>query len=159
MMESVESLVNRLQSEKERTLTLFQALTESQWTRVIYTGPPAWTPRNFLAHFVSAEEQFLKLFKDIQVGGNGTPLGFFADEFNAEEQERFRDLSHGELLDLFSSNREEMIRWVKTLTAADLDKVGKHPVLGDLPLWEMIKALTLHSHLHERDLSRYFSQT
>jgi hypothetical protein len=156
MSEDTATLIDRLQAERDKTVAFFSALTADQWTSPVYSGESPWTPRNILTHTVSAEGEFLRLFRDVQTGGAGAPLGFFADEFNAAEQERFRGQSPQELLDEFLRRRAEMMDWVRGLSTADLEKTGRHPVLGDIPLWEMIKALTLHAHLHARDIRRFF---
>jgi hypothetical protein len=156
MTETIASLIERLNIEREKTVAFFSALTANQWNQTIYTGDSPWTPRNILAHTISAEGEFLRLFRDVQAGGAGAPLGFFADEFNAAEQERLGSLSQQELLSEFLRHRAEMIEWVRGLSTDDLEKTGRHPVLGDIPLWEMIKALTLHAHLHARDIRRFF---
>ena len=156
MTETPTSLIERLIAERDKTIAFFSALTANQWRQPVYTADPTWTPRNILAHTVSAEGEFLRLFRSVQAGGVGAPLGFFADEFNASEQERLGNLSQQELLSEFLHLRAEMIAWVGTLSDTDLEKTGRHPVLGDIPLWEMIKALTLHAHLHARDVRRFF---
>ena len=156
MTETIASLIERLNTERDKTVAFFSALTADQWRQPVYTGDAAWTPRNILAHTVSAEGEFLRLFRSVQAGGVGAPLGFFADEFNASEQERLGNLSQQELLSEFLRLRAEMIAWVGALSDVDLEKTGRHPVLGDIPMWEMIKALTLHAHLHARDIRRFF---
>ncbi len=147
-------LLARLQSERDKTVAFFSALIAEQWTSPVYGGPPAWTAREILAHIVSAEGEFLRLFRNVQAGGAGAPLGFFADEFNAAEPERFRGQSPQHLLSEFLRRRAEMMDWVGSLSTADLEKTGRHPVLGDIALGEMIKAETLHAHLHFRDIRR-----
>jgi hypothetical protein len=155
MTETVDSLLARMQSEREKTVGFFSALSAGQWASPIYGEPAVWTAREILAHIVSAEGEFLRLFRDVHSGGAGAPLGFFADEFNAAEQERFRGWSPQELLSEFLRRRAEMMDWVGSLSAADLEKTGRHPVLGDITLGEMIKAETLHAHLHFRDIRRF----
>jgi hypothetical protein len=154
MIETTASLLARLQSERDKTLAVFSALKEAEWTQVLYTGSSTWTFRDLLAHITSAEGEFLRLFRDVQAGGSGTPVDFLADEFNAAEQERFRKFSSQQLLTEFQKRRTAMMDWVASLTPADLEKTGKHPVLGELSLGDLVKSLTLHEHLHVRDLRR-----
>jgi len=155
MSETAASLVVRIQSERDKTLAVFTALKEPEWTQLLYTSSSAtWTFRDLLAHIVSAEGEFLRLFRDVQAGGSGTPVDFLADEFNAAEQERFRNFSPQQLLTEFQKRRTAMMDWVASLTPADLEKTGTHPVLGVLSLGDLIKSLTLHEHLHVRDLRR-----
>jgi hypothetical protein len=158
MSEDTGTLLARLNSESDKTIMYFNALNDNQSLKIIYSGTAAWTPRNILAHIVSAESEFLRLFQNVQTGGAGAPLGFFADEFNAAEQERLRGYSMQELMDEFLRLRKNMIDWVANLPSEDLLKTGRHPVLGEIPLWEMIKALTLHAHLHTRDIRRFFEE-
>ena len=154
MTETVETLLARLQSEREKTLAIFSSLKPVEWTQVLYAGAVPWTYRDMLAHIVSAEGEFLRLFRSVQAGGSGAPVDFLADEFNASEQERYRDFTPQQLLAEFQKRRTAMLDWVASLTPADLEKTGLHPVLGELALVDLVRSLTLHEHLHVRDLRR-----
>lgn len=156
MTETIVTLLDRLNLEHDKTLAFFSALKNGQWDQSIYTEKVNWTPRNILAHIVSAEGQFMQLFRNIQSGGSGTPEGFIMDEFNAAEQDRLHGRSAQELMAEFKRLRADMIRWVGELTPEDLEKQGNHPVLGVISLDQMILSMTLHAHLHTRDIRRFF---
>lgn len=154
MSDDLQTLLNRLDKECEKTKELFSSLTPGQRGQTIYRTSPEWTSRNILAHLVSAEREFLRLFQDICAGGGGAPEDFSPDEFNAREQVRMANISFQDLLVEFLKLRGETVNWVTGLSAEDLLKQGNHPVLGTICLADMISSLTLHAHLHCRDIRR-----
>jgi hypothetical protein len=107
-----------------------------------------------LAHFVSAEKQLLSLAQSVSRGGEGTPLEFDIDRFNAKEQSRLEGQSLTLLLDLLYLERQRTIEWVRTLGDDQLEKIGRHPALGDVNVETMIGAIYGHQLIHMRDLSK-----
>jgi len=75
-------IVKRLTEEGATALAFFNELDEADWERRIYSEGSRWTVRQILCHFVSAEEGFLRLGRDILSGGAGAPKGMDIDEFN-----------------------------------------------------------------------------
>ena len=84
--------------------------------------------------------------------GDGAPLGFDYDAFNAEEQKRLKNKSPEELLLALDEARRATLEWVRTLEDDQLDRVGRHPALGEITLETMITAIYGHQLLHMRDL-------
>ena len=76
MGERLDELVARLRKGGRKTAELLGGLGDDQWRLVLYEGPPAWTVRDLLAHFLSAEEGLLRLAQDVAAGGPGVPDGF-----------------------------------------------------------------------------------
>ncbi len=76
------------------------------------------------------------------------------DRFNAEEQARLEGIPPARLLDLLDQARGETIAWVGTLEAEQLDRVGRHPVLGEVSVETIIESIYGHQLLHMRDLIR-----
>ena len=147
----IEALLARLEKGSRKTGEIFGRLTPEQWQRVVYDEPTVWTMRDLLAHFVSAEASLLKLAQDIAAGGAGLPEDFDYDAFNAEEQARLRDQSPQELLRALNAARQETLNWARTLTDAQLDHVGMHPVLGEISLETMLVSMYGHQLFHMRD--------
>jgi hypothetical protein len=148
-----DALAAKLEKGRQKTFEIFSALTPEQWQQPLY-HEPAWQVRHLLAHFVSAERQLLALAQSVAAGGPGAPPDFDYDRFNADEQNRLEGRSLPTLLDLLDQERRQTIEWVRTLDADQLDKVGRHPVLGDVTVETMITAIYGHQLLHMRDLSR-----
>ena len=152
MSERIERLVARLQKGIGKTKAVFEAISPAQWETVLYEEPYPWTVRDLLAHFVSAEEGLLRIAQDIAAGGPGAPEGFDYDAYNAAEQKRLADVPPEKLLADLTAARQRTIEWVKSLQEADLDRVGRHPALGEIDLETFINAIYGHQLLHMRDL-------
>jgi len=107
-----------------------------------------------LAHFLSAEVGLLRIGQDIAAGGPGAPEGFDYDEFNAQEQVRLAGLPPATLLAQLAAARAATIAWLSSLDDADLDRVGRHPALGQVNLETFVNAIYGHQLMHMRDLAR-----
>jgi hypothetical protein len=94
----------------------------------------------------------LQIAQDVAAGGLGAPPGFDLDAFNAEEQRRLTDKSPEELLSALARVRQVTLGWVRTLEDSQLDRLGRHPALGEVTLEVMITAMYGHQLLHMRDL-------
>ena len=154
MSGTIVFLAERLAAEGEKMAAFFGSLTEDQWQSEVYTEETVWTIRNVLAHLVTAERAFVKLFEQIRLGGAGASEDFSIDRYNAAQQQRTKALSPSELLGQYVAVRAEMVSWVKGLEDADLEKVGRHPFLGVTNLHEMIKMVYRHNQIHYRDIRR-----
>ena len=147
-----ERLAHRLEKGLNKTLSIFSALSPAQWGVVLYDDPYPWTVRDLLAHFVSSEEGLLRIAQDIAAGGKGAPEGFDYDAYNAAEQKRLADVPVDRLLSDLKAARERTLQWVRGLSEEDLDRVGRHPALGEITLETFVEAMYGHQLLHMRDL-------
>jgi hypothetical protein len=154
MTETPAFLSDRLRSEGDKTLAFFSSLEGELWEIKVYTEGSEWTVRNILAHFVSAEQGFLRLFKDILVGGTGAAVDFDIDRFNSRQQEIVKGVSGQELLLDFQNVRSELITLVSGMSIQDLQMEGRHPFLGITTLAEMIKMVYRHNQIHSRDVRK-----
>ena len=154
MTETPAFLADRLKSEGDKTIVFFNSLKDENWEITVYTEGSEWTVRNVLAHFVSAEQGFIRLFKDILAGGKGAADDFDIDRYNAKQQELIKDASRQELVKFFQAGRFEMISLVGSLSIEDLQREGRHPFLGLTTLAEMIKMVYRHNQIHHRDLRK-----
>jgi len=152
MTERVEALKERLQKGIEKTLAIFGSIQPGQWEAVLYEQPYPWTVRDLLAHFVSSEEGLRQLAQDIAAGGPGAPEGFDYDAYNKAEHRRLAGVPPEQLLADLKAARQQTLEWVTTLTDEDLDRVGRHPALGEVNLETFINAIYGHQLMHMRDL-------
>ena len=154
MPKSPQFLAKRLRSEGEKMTAFFSGLSDADWNQTVYTEGGEWTIRNVLAHFVTAEQAFLKLFPSIVDGGEGVSQDFDIDRYNARQQEKAQSLSPQELLLRFQDVRAKMAVWTETLSAEDLEKEGRHPFLEKTTVEEMIKLVYRHNQIHYRDMRK-----
>lgn len=158
MTETPAFLADRLKSEGDKTIAFFNSLKDENWETMVYTEGSQWTVRNVLAHFVSAEQGFIRLFKDILAGGKGAAEDFDIDRYNAKQQELIKGASRQELIRFFQGSRSEMISLVESLSIEDLQREGRHPFLGLTTLAEMIKMVYRHNQIHHRDLRKLIDE-
>lgn len=154
MSETPAFLTARLASEGEKIIAFFESLDQALWETIIYTEGAGWTVRGLLAHLVTSEQGFLKLFSGILAGGEGAPADFDIDRYNAGQQSKTNQLTPAELLEQYRTTRAEMIALVATFSPLDLEKQGRHPFLGPSTLAEMVKMIYRHNQIHLRDLRK-----
>lgn len=159
MPETPAFLAERLKTEGDKTAAFFASLTDSQWKSEVYTEGETWTIRNVLAHYVTAEKGFVKIFASIRAGGPGVSEDFDIDRYNASQQKKTQELTPAELLEQFIAVRAEMTFWVAALAEADLTKLGRHPFLGQTTLAKMIKMVYRHNQIHYRDLRKVIEES
>ncbi len=149
----VQALIAKLEKGRDKTRTALSPLTPAQWNRVVYAEGSPWTMRDLLAHFFSSEVEFLRLCQEVAAGGKGIPEDFDLDGFNAAEQKRLAGRPPAELLAALNGARQKTLDWVSTLDDAALDRVGLHPVLGEMTLENLILSIYGHQLFHMRDLT------
>jgi hypothetical protein len=153
-MSQVSELAEKLKSEGEKMVSIFNGLHDEQWSQEVYTEGASWTIRNVLAHFVTSERGLVKLFEQIRQGSTGSPDDFSIDRYNAAMQERTKILPPQELLEQYRQVRTHTVAWISGLQGSDLDITGRHPFLGQTQLREMIKMLYIHNLTHYRDMKK-----
>lgn len=153
-MSEAAELADKLKAEGEKLTGYFASLSDEKWGTEVYAEGSTWTIRSILAHLMTAERAFLKLFEDIRQGGPGTSQEFVIDRYNARQQEKMKDAGPAELLERFREVRTQMIAWVAGLEDAALERTGRHPFLGVTSLREMIKMIYIHDQTHYRDIRR-----
>ena len=154
MTETADSLTQRLMNGGEKTVGFFEALSPDQWGISIYTEGSCWTVQQVLAHLVAAEVSIVRLVKNILSGGEGTPENFNLDAYNERKVSELQGISPEKLLAEFKSRRAGTVSLVAGLSSADLSRQGRHPWLGVTEVGEIIKLLSLHTQIHQRDIRK-----
>jgi hypothetical protein len=153
----VSALIAKLEKGQAKTQEILSGLSDDQWARVVYPDPYAWTARDLLAHFLSSEAELLRLVQDVASGGLGAPEGYDYNAFNADEHRRLAAEAPGKLLLSLAEARGKTIDWARSLREDDLDRIGRHPALGEVTLEILITAIYGHVLLHMRDAQRALS--
>jgi hypothetical protein len=148
------SLAAKLQVEGEKICLFMASLDDGQWNVEVYTEGAVWTIRGVFAHLLTAERAFVKLFAEIRDGGPGVSEDFSIDRYNAIQQRRTARLAPATLIAELRAARTQMVGFVSGLTAADLERKGRHPFLAVVSLREMVKMIYIHNQTHFRDVRR-----
>jgi hypothetical protein len=154
MNDTPSRLADKLEAEGVKTLEIFRALLPDQWNITVYTDGSAWTIRQLLAHFVTAENGILGLIDNIIEGGTGSPEDFDINRFNEKEVSAVGDELPDSLMRQYELTRRETITKVRNLQDEDLLRVGRHPFLGLTTLADIIKLVYRHNQIHQRDFRK-----
>lgn len=144
----------RLREEGDRTVAFFQALSDSEWEMLVYSGKISWRVRDVLGHFISAERAYQNYLAEILAGGPGVPPDLDIDKFNAIEVEGFSEWEEEALLKAYQGTRKETIRLVASLELDDLKLRVVHPWSGERDLSWFLKLLYRHQLMHIHDIKR-----
>lgn len=158
MSESAAHLVTRLTEEGEKTRSFFQGLAAEELAQPVYAEGSRWTAREVLAHLVSTEAAILALIRQILAGGAGVPAEFSIDAFNEAQVAALQEVPVPELLRRFEQLRREMIALVSGLEPAGLERIGRHPFLGEATIAEIVKLVYRHTQIHQRDIRRLLTE-
>ena len=114
-------------------------------------GADSWTVFDVLGHLIHGEyTNWLPRARTILDYGESRPFGRF-DRFAQFRESQGKQLSG--LLDQFARVRAENVDQVRAmnLTPGDLEKRGRHPVLGVVTLSELLSTWVAHdlTHLHQ----------
>jgi len=149
----IEKLVEKLTRGITKSLEVFRSVESEFWEQPIFDDPESWNLKDLVAHFVYSEEHLLRIAQDIASGGEGSPEGIDIDAFNEIEMEKLRHRSDEELLDALDDVRTTLIDWARELDEIELDRVGRHPVLGVCNVETVISSIYAHQLLHMREIA------
>ena len=152
-------LQKRLRDEGDKLLTIFEALTEAQWSTTLYTDGAVWTIKDLLAHQISAEREFQYYGRDILAGGPGAPEDFSINAFNNAAVASQADRTATDLLSAFRAARQDTIDLVATIAEADFARQGRHPYFGLMSIEDLFKLIYRHNMMHARDVRRVLDTT
>jgi hypothetical protein len=120
---------------------LLSGLPES-WTDTPDT-PDGWRPHDVVGHLITGElTDWVERTQRILESGTSVPFDRF-DRF--AHADRDADATLDELVEHFASLRaENLARLDALVTAADLDRRGMHPSLGEVTLRELLATWAVH---------------
>jgi hypothetical protein len=105
--------------------------------------PDGWTPRDVVGHLISAElDDWMPRAEIILEHGTARPFEPF-DRF--AHVERDKGVSLAELIDRFEQLRAKQLSRLRELVREDdLDRVGRHPELGEVTMRQLLATWAVH---------------
>jgi hypothetical protein len=106
-------------------------------------APGGWKPRDVVGHLISAElDDWIPRAEIILRDGPRRPFTPF-DRF--QHVERDRDVPLAELIDRFEQLRGQQLGRLRELVGPDeLDRVGRHPELGEVTMRQLLATWAVH---------------
>ena len=121
-------------------------------------GADTWSPFDVVGHLIHGEEtDWIPRTKMILEHGEGQPFEPF-DRFAMLERSKGKSIT--ELLETFTQLREANLRQLDEmkLTAADLEKRGRHPELGTVTLKQLLATWVAHDLGHVAQIVRVMAK-
>ena len=121
-------------------------------------GPDTFTPRDVIGHLISGEEtDWVPRLRIILESGERRPFTPF-DRFGFRQ--KYGRLAIDELLDRFSTLREENVRQLEDLrlTPAQMELRGTHPELGTVTLSQLLATWVGHDLTHVSQVVRVMAK-
>ena len=149
----IEKLIARLKRGLNKSNAILDALDHDGWQEPVEGDTDGWMVKDLVAHFIISEEHLLMIARDIAAGGEGVPEDIDIDAFNEDQLARQPNRTPDELQALLGDVRETTIAWVAGQDDETLDRVGRHPTLGEASVETIIFSIYAHQLLHMRELA------
>lgn len=144
----------------ERTPAVFRTLLSGiheDWTHN-NEGPDTFSPFDIMGHLIHGEKTDWRDRTEM-ILQHGTSKSFVPfDRFAQTRESEGKTLQ--QLLDEFESLRKSNLEWFRSLdlSEANLDKKGKHPVLGEVTLRQLLATWVIHDLTHIAQATRVMAK-
>lgn len=143
-----------------RTATVLRSLLADLPNDLIMNneGPGTFSPFDVVGHLIHGEKtDWVVRAKIILEHGVNKPFDPY-DRFAQYEQSKGKNLQ--QLLDEFEEIRKENVAWLQSiqLTENDLERKGKHPVLGEVTLRNLLSTWVVHDLTHLAQITRVMAK-
>lgn len=152
-MERIELLKKRLNAAQAAMDAVFDEV-EGRWEMQVYHDGPAWNVRQIAIHLAETERGLFDQMRSIvEAGASTVPDDFDIDRYNQRSVEKRASMTSGEARAAQKAERSALIAWLDTLSAADLEKTGRHPAIGIIPIDMYIRVIARHQKDHTADIA------
>jgi hypothetical protein len=114
-------------------------------------APNKWSIQEILAHLADVEEVGMRARVAVMVEQDNTVLHLFDQEKRAVELHYERQ-DYKKSLESFVRQRRANVRWLRTLKPAQLKRKGRHEVVGEITVGEMIHEWAFHDLGHLKQI-------
>ena len=144
----------------ERTPEVFKTLLADlpeQWT-MGNEGPETFSPYDVMGHLIHGEKtdwtERIKMIMEHGISKTFVPY----DRFAMYKESKGKSIN--QLLKKFKKLRKQNLKWLRSLelTEADFDKKGRHPVLGEVTLRQLLATWVIHDLTHIAQVGRVMAK-
>ncbi len=101
-------------------------LQPDDWNKAVQSSEGGWTVKQALLHTALSETGQIKTGKAIAAGQPTVPDDFDLNRYNKRQQEKNSDKQLPEILSGMAQSRQLLLAYLDEVTAADLEKRGRH---------------------------------
>ena len=151
MLKELESISNKLVESHSVLYHTVGALTEVQAAAI---ANPQWNVKDVLAHLAGAERGMLRIAQAAARGENPQlPEGYDNDTFNARQVARRKGQLLAQTLDELKGIHNELTAFLDGITAEQLNRMGEHPLEGEIPLKDLLVVIYSHEVNHCNEIT------
>ncbi len=148
-----KSLIESAQTTRAKILTVIESATDEQLQTKVSSHAEAWTILEVVKHLYVSEDGMVKLMQNIKnnIDPNtipGVPLDFDRDRYNKRQVQKLEELNKKDILEKLNESRNNLVKFVKTLSTEDFPKKGRHASLKVLSIEDIIKVIPAHELEH-----------
>ncbi len=150
MLKELEPIVDQLELNRA---TLHEALEGTSPEQLEHRMPGSeWSIKDALAHLAANEAILTEVIVNIAIGSDETEREFDSDAINAQQVERGRALTFEQVWRELEENRHKLLRFLNSLTPAQLQRRGSHPYEGMMNVREFLVVLYSHEREHVQEI-------
>ncbi len=152
MLAELEPTVAKLNENRATLLRLIDQLAEVQAAQVMVN--PEWSVKDIVGHLIGAERGMTRMAQQFATGSNPKlPPGYNNDVYNARQVEKRKSLTYAQARAELEASRVDLLAFMETVTAPQLNYRGEHPIRGDISLKELLDVIAWHEGLHSKEIS------
>lgn len=152
MLAELEPMVAKLNESRATLMRLLDQLAEIQSAQVMVN--PEWSVKDIVGHLTGAERGMTRMAQQFATGSNPQlPAGYNNDVYNARQVEKRKSLTYAQARAELEASRVDLLAFMDSVSAPQLDYRGEHPIRGDISLRELLDVIAWHEGLHSKEIS------
>jgi hypothetical protein len=149
---------DHLSHTREELLELTGQMQPSDWERPVQAEEGGWTVKQVLLHVALSESGQLAVGKAIAGGQSTVPDDFDLNRYNRRQQEKNQGKQPPEILFAMAESRQRLLDFLDEVSAADLDKRGKHGRGDVISLEQLFHRIGEHEAEHTAEIKQTLGQ-
>lgn len=148
-----KSLIESAETTRAKVLSVIESATDEQLQTKVSSHDEAWTVLEVAKHLYVSEDGMVKLMQQIKNHTNpnilpGVPTDFDRDRYNKRQVQKLEQLKKEDILTKLNQSRDNLVKFVETLSADDFQKKGRHASLKVLTIEDIINVIPAHELEH-----------
>ncbi|MBI5303074.1 MAG: DinB family protein [Chloroflexi bacterium] len=157
MLKDLDPLVSKLKEAHtilERTLA---PLTDEQAIAITVTSE--WSVKDAVAHLAGANRGMFGIAQRAARGEDPKlPAGYDNDTYNARQVAKRKEQTLAQIRAELDVTLNEMLAFLETVTQAQMDLQGEHPVFGEVKLKDLLVIIYSHETTHCNEIANAIHQ-
>jgi len=151
MLKELESICNKLNESHGVLYHTVESLSDADAAAI---ANPQWNVKDELAHLAGAERGMLRIAQASARGDNPQlPEGYDNDTYNARQVAKRKDQSLAQVLTEIKGVHNEMSALLESITPEQLNRMGEHPLEGEIPLKDLLVVIYSHEVNHCNEIT------